>query len=191
MWPVILHGEAIELRPPRFSDKKQWNRVRAENKEWLAPWEASLPVTPVGAPASEFLSKSPSFYSMVRALHHEARAGRSYSFMMWQGKNLIGQITMGGVIYGALRGAHIGYWIDRNYAGRGLTTDAVKTVTAFGFEALGLHRIEINIRPENAPSIRVAEKSGYTFESDRPEFLHISGQWRDHKTFVRINDLVK
>lgn len=191
MWPITLKGEFIELRPPRFRDRAQWNRVRAENREYLAPWEASLPVTPVGAPASEFLTKRPSFYAMVRALHREARAGRSYSFMIWSGGNLVGQITMGGVIYGALRGAHIGYWIDRNYAGRGFTTDAVKTLTKYGFDGLGLHRIEINIRPENAASIRVAAKAGYIFESDRPEFLHIAGAWRDHKTYVKVNDLVK
>lgn len=191
MWPVILHGENIELRPPRFSDRAQWNRVRAENREWLSPWEASLPEAPNGTPASEFISKSPSFFAMVRALHHEARAGRSYSFMIWHGKNLVGQITMGGVILGALRGAHIGYWIDKNYAGRGFTTDAVNTLTRFAFEGLGLHRIEINIRPENAASIRVAEKAGYIFEGDRPEFLHIAGAWRDHKSFVKVNDLVK
>jgi ribosomal-protein-alanine N-acetyltransferase len=45
---------------------------------------------------------------MVRSLNHEARAGRSYSFLIWSGANLIGQITMGGVMYGALRAAHIG-----------------------------------------------------------------------------------
>ena len=191
MWPITLHGEQIELRPPRFADRRQWNRVRSENREWLAPWEATLPQSPTGTPASEFITKSPSFYSMVRALHSEARAGRSYSFMVWQGKNLVGQITMGGVIYGALRGAHIGYWIDKNYAGRGLTTDAVNTLTRFAFEVLALHRIEINIRPENAASIRVAEKAGYVFESDRPDFLHIAGAWRDHKSFVKVNDLVK
>jgi ribosomal-protein-alanine N-acetyltransferase len=188
MWPISLRGEQIELRPPRFSDRRQWNRVRAENRDWLAPWEATLPQVPEGTPASEFIAKRPSFYSMVRALHSEARAGRSYSFMVWQGKNLIGQITMGGVIYGALRGAHIGYWIDKNYAGRGLTTDAVNTLTRFAFEGLALHRIEINIRPENAASIRVAEKAGYTIESDRPEFLLIAGAWRDHKSFVKVND---
>lgn len=191
MWPVILHGENIQLRAPRITDRTQWNRVRAENKEWLSPWEATLPQTPVGAPASEFLTKRPSFYSMVRALNHEARAGRSYSFMIWHEKNLVGQITLGGVIYGALRGGHIGYWIDKNYAGRGFTTEAVNMVTSFAFDALGLHRIEINIRPENAPSIRVAEKAGYRFEGDRSEFLHIAGGWRDHKSFVKINELIK
>lgn len=191
MWPITLHGDEITLRPAQFSDRRQWNRVRAENREWLSPWEATLPQVPTGAPASEFVSKRPSFHSMARALHREARAGRSYSFMVWHGQNLIGQITLGGVIYGALRGGHIGYWIDKNYAGRGYTTDAVKTVTRFAFEALALHRIEINIRPENGASIRVAEKAGYIFESDRAKFLHIDGAWRDHKTFIKVNDLVK
>lgn len=191
MWPITLHGENIVLRSPRFRDRVQWNRVRAENREWLAPWEATLPQGPDGSPASEFISKRPSFFAMVRAIHREAHAGRSYSLMIWQGRNLVGQITMGGVMYGALRGAHIGYWIDKNYAGRGYTTEAVKLMTAFGFELLGLHRIEINIRPENAASIRVAEKAGYIFEGDRPEFLHIAGGWRDHKCFVKVNDLVR
>lgn len=191
MWPVTLAGEQIQLRPARLRDRAAWNEIRAENKEWLAPWEASLPIVPEGTPASEFLSKRPSFHAMVRAINREARAGRSYSFLIWHGKQIVGQITMGGVILGALRGAHIGYWIDRNFANRGLTTDAVKTLTAFGFERLGLHRIEINVRPENAASCKVAEKAGYHFEGDRPEFLHISGAWRDHKCFVKVNHLVK
>ena len=191
MWPVTLRGDEIELRPARMRDKAQWNRVRAENKEWLAPWEASLPQVPEGTPAGEFLSKRPSFYAMVRAINYEAKAGRSYSFMIWHHSTLVGQITMGGIIFGALRGAHIGYWIDRNYANRGYTTQAVKVLTDFGFETLGLHRIEINVRPENEASCRVAEKAGYHFEGDRPQFLHIAGYWRDHKCFVKVNDLVR
>lgn len=191
MWPITLHGELIELRPPRIRDKKRWNQVRAENKEWLAPWEASIPVVPEGMPASEFLARGSSYSSMVKALHREARAGRSFSMMIWHDGNLIGQITLGGVIYGALRGGHIGYWIDRNYANRGYTTDAVNAMTRYAFEILGLHRVEINVRPENEASCRVAEKAGYSYEGDRAAFLHISGQWRDHKCFVKINDLIK
>ena len=190
MWPVTLYGEKVELRPARLRDKSAWNELRIENKEWLAPWEASLPHVPDGTPDSEFISTGPSFYSMVRAINREAGAGRSYSFLVWSGKNLVGQITMGGVIYGALRAAHIGYWIDRNFANQGLTTDAVNTLTRFGFQALGLHRIEINIRPENGASCQVALKAGYHFEGDRPEFLHIAGSWRDHKCYVKVNDLI-
>ena len=188
---IELVGEKVILRPARFRDKAAWDELRAENREWLAPWEATLPTVIPGTPESEFVSKGRSFRSMVRALNREAAASRSFSFLIFSEGVLVGQITMGGVIFGALRGAHIGYWIDRNHANKGLTTDAVNTLTRFGFEVLGLHRIEINVRPENDASCRVAEKAGYVFEGDRPNFLHISGAWRDHKCFVKVNDLVQ
>ena len=46
-------------------------------------------------------------------------------------EKLIGQITLGGIIFGAMRGAHIGYWIDQRYSARGYTTRAVKLLTKF------------------------------------------------------------
>jgi ribosomal-protein-alanine N-acetyltransferase len=64
-------------------------------------------------------------------------------------------------------------------------------LTRFGFDQLGLHRIEINIRPENAPSCRVAEKAGYQLEGSRARYLHIDGQWRDHITYVKENSTVE
>ena len=100
---------------------------------------------------------------------------------------MIGQISLGGVIYGALRAGHIGYWIDRNYANKGYTTQAVELLTQYAFEEMALHRVEINLRPENQASRRVAEKAGYILEGERPRYLHIDGQWRDHLSFVREN----
>lgn len=187
---IYLEDGELLLRPIRIRDRKQWLRVRAENKEWLSEWEATLPQVP----KEKNSPKLPSFTEMVRWHRREARSGRSYSLAIWhrnaQGSVLIGQITMGGVMYGAMRGAHIGYWIDRAFANRGYTTRAVNLLTRFGFEELGLHRIEINIRPENAPSIKVAEKAGYIFEGLRPRYLHIDGSWRDHHCYVKENSQV-
>jgi ribosomal-protein-alanine N-acetyltransferase len=54
----------------------------------------------------------------------------------------------------------------------------------------GLHRIEINIRPENQPSIRVVEKLGLRYEGLRERYLHIDGDWRDHVTYaVTVEEL--
>jgi ribosomal-protein-alanine N-acetyltransferase len=176
--------------PLRLRDRKKWLRVRAENREWLAPWEATLPFIP-GSDAESLRKELPSFFRLVRTLNRESRDVRSISFAIWSGKNLIGQISMGGIILGALRGAHIGYWIDRSYAGRGYTTQAVNLLTEYGFSVLALHRIEINLRPENAASRRVAEKAGYVFEGERSRYLHIDGDWRDHISFVKENPLIK
>lgn len=191
----LTNGE-ITLRALGFSDKKQWRRVRALNKEWLQEWEATVPQTSnsgklIGSSRFENLSGALSFNKMVKVYRSEARAGRSFSFGIFKGPNFIGQINLGGVIYGALRGAHIGYWIDRAYANRGYMSAAVNMVTDFAFNELELHRIEINIRPENEPSIRVAQKCGYLYEGLRPRYLHIDGAWRDHHCFVRENIAIK
>ena len=52
------------------------------------------------------------------------------------------------------------------------------------FGVLGLHRIEVNIRPENLPSLRVVEKLGLRDEGVRERYLHIQGEWTDHRTFA-------
>ena len=178
----LTNGE-IQLRPFSNSDAKQWRRVRAINRDWLEEWEATVPKTV----KSDGLKSALSFRKMVRTYAKEARAGRSYSFGIFIGPNLIGQINLGGIIYGALRGAHIGYWIDRGHANRGYMSEAVNMLTDFAFNELELHGIEINIRPENSASIRVAEKCGYLYEGLRPRYLHIAGAWRDHHCFVREN----
>lgn len=58
----------------------------------------------------------------------------------------------------------IGYFLDEEYWGRGITTKAVKLAEKEGFRKMGLSRIEILMRPENKASEKVAIKSGYTKE---------------------------
>ena len=181
-WPIVIKNNELILRPLQFRDVRKWNRVRAENRNWLSPWEATIPSI-----SQENIAELPTFFGMVRSLQHEARHGRSFSFAIWKDQNLIGQVSLSGVIYGAMRGGHIGYWIDRNYANRGYTTIAVEMLTEYAFNELNLHRIEINLRPENAASRKVAEKAGYILEGERPRYLHIDGQWRDHLVFVKEN----
>ena len=183
----LVDGELF-LKPIRFRDKARWDSVRAVNRDWLSPWEATRPNI-------DHKSALPSYYGMVMQLNREIRALRSISLGVWLTENkdqvLIGQITLGGIIFGAMRGAHIGYWIDQRFANRGYTTRAVKLLTKFGFERLRLHRIEINLRPENEASKQVAIKAGFLLEGARNNYLHIAGDWRDHVTFVKENPAIK
>ena len=190
-WPVVLPGEGIYLRPLRIRDQNQWNTVRARNRQWLAPWEATIPLIDSTSNDQINAQHLPSYFEMVRNLNSEARNARSFSFAIWHERNLIGQISLGGVIFGAMRGGHIGYWIDLNYINKGYTTQAVELITEFAFTSLMLHRLEINLRPENVASRRVAEKAGYIFEGERSRYLHIDGAWRDHICFVRENRSIK
>jgi len=52
------------------------------------------------------------------------------------------------------------------------------------FTTAGLHRIEVAIRPENSNSLRVVEKLGLREVGYAPKFLHIDGDWRDHRIYA-------
>lgn len=69
--------------------------------------------------------------------------------------------------------ASIGYWTRSDATGRGIATLAARAAAVFGFEKLGLTRLEILAQPTNHASRRVAEKLGACFEEivhDRIEF---------------------
>jgi ribosomal-protein-alanine N-acetyltransferase len=174
-WPAVLTEGSVGLRPLRQRDSREWRSVRARNADWLRPWEATSPEPAVDAP--------PTYAAMVRRLRTEARDGRTMPFVITFGGDLVGQLTVGGISWGSLRSAHIGYWVDRRVAGRGIMPTAVAMATDHCF-AIGLHRIEINIRPENMASRRVVEKLGFRPEGMRPRYLHIDGDWRDHLSFA-------
>lgn len=81
-----------------------------------------------------------------------------------------------------------GYWVDRDVAGRGVTPTALALAVDHCFFTVGLHRIEVNIRPENQASLRVVHKLGFREEGLRERFLHIDGAWRDHLSFALTAD---
>jgi ribosomal-protein-alanine N-acetyltransferase len=181
LWPADLRRGPVRLRPLSLRDKRAWEAVRARNSQWLRPWDATLPPGATDAPTT--------FRGMVRGLRAAARAGSTLPFALDVQGAFRGQVTVGGIHLGSLRGAHIGYWIDREVAGRGFMPMAVAMATDHCFAA-GLHRIEINIRPENGPSIRVVEKLGFRYEGLRRRYLHIDGEWRDHVSYALTVDEV-
>jgi [ribosomal protein S5]-alanine N-acetyltransferase len=176
VWPVVLREGDVELRPLRRSDAQVWRAVRSANVSWLTPWEATHPDADAGPP--------PTFGQMVRSFNREARSGRMLPLAVTYRGDLVGQLTVSGIAWGSLRSAHAGYWVDRRVAGRGVIPTALALAVDHCFFTVGLHRIEINIRPENAASLRVAHKLGFRPEGLRPRYLHIDGAWRDHASFA-------
>ena len=178
-WPVTLTEGDVTLRPLRSTDARRWREVRRRNLEWLKPWEATLP------PEAEQDGDSvPTFGMMVRRLRREAREGRTLPWALAYQGDLVGQVTVGGIAWGSVRAGYVGYWIDSAVAGRGIMPTAVAMALDHCFDTLRLHRVEINIRPENDASLRVVEKLGLRREGERAAYLHIDGDWRDHVTFV-------
>ena len=186
-WPVTLESGDLVLRPIRYRDRKEWTDVRSRNSEWLARWEASNPVPGGGLP---------DYRHMVRSLKAQAAQATALPFLItertpgFREPVIVGQLTVSSIVWGSAMMATLGYWVDKDRAGHGIAPTAVALVTDYCFQTLGLHRMEINIRPENGPSLRVVEKLGFRDEGYRPRFLHINGEWADHRTFALTSEEV-
>ena len=74
--------------------------------------------------------------------------------------------------------AEIGYVLHPDLRGRGLATEAVRAVLAFGFDELALHRISARYMIENERSRRLMERVGMTFEGVARESEKIKGAYR-------------
>ena len=168
------------MRPLRRRDARAWSEVRSRNVEWLTPWESTLPYTIGDGGAA-----GPAAYrAMVGALRRQARAGTALPFAVEVEGRFVGQVTVSTIIRGSLQSGSVGYWVDQRVAGRGIMPVAVALVVDHCFREVGLHRIELNIRPENTRSRRVAEKLGFHDEGVRAKYLHIDRAWRDHVCYA-------
>ena len=177
-WPAEIGVGPVRLRPPVRGDAGQWSEVRNRNVQWLQPWESTSPMswTERSSPAT--------WRRLSASLRRNARDGIGLPFVVVYGGRLVGQMNVSNIVRGALRSANVGYWIDGAVAGRGITPAALAAVIDHAFTAAGLHRIEVDIRPENAASLRVVEKLGLRREGFYERFLDIDGGWRDHLAFA-------
>lgn len=170
-----LSNAEVTVRPLARTDAKAWREARRRSAAWLKPWDATVP------PGGD--ARPTSFGSLVRRLNHAARQGQAYPFAVEVAGEFAGQVTVSNIVRGSALFASIGYWIDVSYAGRGVMPRAVALVVDHCF-ATGLHRIEVAIRPENSNSLRVVEKLGIPEIGYAPRYLHIDGDWRDHRLYA-------
>jgi ribosomal-protein-alanine N-acetyltransferase len=187
-WPVSVRAGEVVLRPLTARDELGWETLRVANQRWTARWDATLP--------PEADEHALSVGKWLKRMHKLGRQGSALPWALaidpgWphaprpaEHCQLIGQVSVANIIHGSARSAAIGYWIDEGHAGRGLMPRAVALAADYCWQVLRLHRIEIAIRPENIASLRVVEKLGFREEGLRPRFLHIAGDWRDHRVFA-------
>ena len=180
VWPVTLSatlpsGPTVELGPLRLRQRKEWEALRRDNADWLREWEATAPEPVPGRVG---------YRQMVRYFNREAVAGRMLPFAISLDGRLVGQMHLFGITWGSMRSGAAGYWVARTVAGQGIAPLSLALLTDYAIGAVGLHRVEVNIRPDNAASLRVVAKLGFRDEGVRARYLHINGAWRDHRTFA-------
>ncbi len=179
-WPVSLvvsdgRAPGIVLRPLGRRDRGAWEALRRESADYLARWE---PTPPDG------VGTRVGFAGYVRAMNDEARSGTTLPFAIQVDGHLAGQVHLFGITRGSLLSAAAGYWVGPRFAGKGVTTRALAEVCEYAFGPLGLHRVEVNVRPENEASLAVVAHLRMRDEGVRERYMHIEGRWCDHRTFA-------
>ena len=169
-----LVDPAVTVRPIRLRDAKALESELQRNRGWLRRWEATNP----GVGGAYDVRGG------IRLLRGMAASGTGLPLVMDVDGEFAGQINVSQITFGSLSNCAIGYWIAERFAGRGVTPAAVALVTDHCLGPLGLHRVEICIRPENAASLRIVEKLGFRYEGLRRRYIHIDGGWRDHFAFA-------
>lgn len=91
-----------------------------------------------------------------------------------------------GVTSRAHRSGDIGYGLRRDQWGRGIATEAVSVLVRFGFDQLGLHRIEAVHEPDNLRSGRLLRRLGFQPEGLIREHLVTADGWRDSVRYALL-----
>lgn len=175
--PTLEYGR-IGLRPIKVRDSRVLERELLGNRSWLRSWEAT---NPYGAGHFDVRGS-------IRSLLSQSRQGTGLPLVMEHDGEFAGQLNVSGITYGSVSSATLGYWVAERFAGRDVTPTGVALITDYCFERLGLHRMEICIRPSNGSSLRIVEKLGFRYEGLRRRYIHINGDWADHFCFALVRE---
>jgi [ribosomal protein S5]-alanine N-acetyltransferase len=83
--------------------------------------------------------------------------------------------------------AVFGYWLGRRYWGRGIATDAARTLAAYALTSGRLRRLQASVFAPNLASARVLEKAGFTCEARlRDAYVQRDGTVCDELVYARL-----
>jgi RimJ/RimL family protein N-acetyltransferase len=171
--PVLRAGD-FELRPWRMRDLPL---VREASSDPYIPRLTTVPATYSDEAAEQF----------VRRQWERAAAGVGYPFVIadLDAGRPVGVMSLR--MKDAPEGrASLGYWVVGSARGKGAASAALKAVTAWAFEELGIDRLELYVEPWNTASARTAEGAGFRREGLLRSWQRIGGERRDMTMYALL-----
>lgn len=175
---VELHTERLWLREWISSDVPLIHQMLADPA--IAPFH-TLP-----SPLS-LETVANTLKSTFKDQQNSSRKHFGWSIFSKADGSFVGEIGLQGAPV-RFRSAEIYYTIHTAYWGKGIATEAAKSVTAFAFQQLKLHRLEAGVETTNLGSIRVLEKIGMRREGLRRKILPMSDGWRDNYLYAMLEE---
>ena len=155
----------ITIRELEFEDKEAFLKATVDSQSLHHPW-VTPPLT------------SQEFDEYWRRIQQSNQ--KSY-LACDESDTIVGVFNISEIVQGAFQNAFLGFYVIRDYSGKGYMNAALKLVLKKIFEELELHRLEANIQPENTLSIQLVKKNGFRYEGFSPRYLKINDEWRGHE----------
>lgn len=161
----------MTIRAPRASDIDAYAAAVRRSADHISPWN---PLEPDGLPD---------------LLQRQGQGLRTFLLINADDAGLVGKCNVANIAMARFCNATLGYDSYLPYAGTGRMSEGMRLVVDRCFSpttagGLGLHRLEINVQPDNTRSVALAKRLGFRLEGYSPRMLYINGAWRDHERYA-------
>lgn len=169
------------MRPLAALDEEQYVLLHERSVAHFEPW---MPKKDPAMSWAQMFARE-----LDRALKRRATGAECRLGAHDEDGRMIGLFSLSEIVRGFFQNAYGGWRVGAEFIGQGLATEGVRGMLDLAFAepplGLGLHRVQANVIPTNAPSLRVAEKAGMRREGLALRYVQIDGQWQDHVMFAR------
>jgi ribosomal-protein-serine acetyltransferase len=168
----IKINEKLSLKLRHAEDAEAVFLLTDNNREHLRPWFPWVDATLSSSDSEKFLIDCQEKFEKKTAA----------DFGVWYDGKWIGSMGFHTISLTS-DWAEIGYWIAKDYEGKGLMTECVEAMIAYGFNELNLHRIQIKCVAYNIKSKAIPERLGFKLEGTIRENRKKDGEFYDTLTF--------
>ena len=179
---MILSDGNILVRPLQLDDAQQLFEAARESIREMSPW---LPWC-----HDNYAIEETREYLAVRVNDKTEEEAYGFGIFDRSTRKFLGGVGLSSFVR-AHRMANLGYWVRTSATKQGAASKAARLVARFGFDQLGLQRIEILVAVPNLASQRVAEKIGAVREGVLRKRLLVRGVPQDAAVFSLIADDLK
>jgi ribosomal-protein-serine acetyltransferase len=124
--------------------------------------------------------------AFIRESREKAALGAELHMLIdYQGK-IVGTCGFHQIDYINLK-TELGYWLAKEYEGRGIVHRSCQRLIAFAFETLGLHRLELRSSEQNERSQRIAERLQFHFEGVARESCKLPSGFHNMRLYSLLN----
>lgn len=120
--------------------------------------------------------------AFLRTLHHERAAKKNLVFEIRHRDKLAGIIGMKDIDL-VNNKAEIGYWLGKEFVGKGIVTRSCVALINFAYDELKINRLEIKCAVENVRSCNIPKQLGFTFEGIERQAEYIHRRYQDLKVY--------